>query len=238
MVAIVMHSEAIVRVGDKIRLDASRTTYIPDSPSVTIASVTIQPETSAAAYNVTGSPVSSKNWVLDWFYQTPGMKTVTVTVTLSDATVVSKTFSVTAKSISDDKLLVDDPDLTAIDFDIMRYIPDGYSSWRHVHRKVTNETLEFIRSMRIKRTTGEALQIDDIINSSLARRMATASSLALIYQQLSNKPDDKFYAKFIDAKKELEQLRASPSWSLDIDADGNIDDDEEVDMKTGRLLRG
>lgn len=237
MVGIVLNSESIVRVGDKIRLDASPTTYVPVTPGITIASVTIRPEATAPAFNVTGIPVNKKGWFVDYFYTAHGVKTVTVDVTLSDSTVSTKTFTVTVLSEADDKLLVDDNELRSLDFEIMRFIPDGYSSWRHVHRRATSETLSFINALRLKRYDGYDLGFNDVKDSRLARQFATLTSLSLIYQQLSNKPDDKFYQRYLDAKKSLEQLKATPDWVFDFDNDGVIASNESADLLTGRLLR-
>lgn len=237
MVGIVFNSESIVRVGDKIRLDATQTSYVPVTPSVTIASVTIRPEATAPVFNVTGNPVSKKGWFIDYFYSTHGAKTVTVEVTLSDSTVVTKSFNVTALSAADDKLLVDDDDLRSLDFELMRFIPDGYSSWRHVHRRATADTLSFINALRLRKNDGSTLTYDEVNDSRLARQFATLTSLSLIYQQLSNKPDDKFYQRFIDAKKSLEQLKATPDWVFDFDGDGEVAENERADLLTGRLLR-
>jgi hypothetical protein len=237
MVGIVLNSESIVRVGDKIRLDASPTTYVPVTPSITIASVTIKPEATAPVFNVTGSPVNKKGWFVDYFYSTHGVKTVTVEVTLSDSTVSTKTFSVTVLSEADDKLLVDDSEFRSLDFELMRFIPDGYSSWRHVHRRATAETLFFINALRLKRYDGQPLGFDEVNGSRLARQFATLTSLSLIYQQLSNKPDDKFYQRYLDAKKSLEQLKATPDWVFDFDGDGELTSNESADLLTGRLLR-
>lgn len=237
MVGIVLNSESIVRVGDKIRLDASPTTYVPVTPSVTIASVKIRPEATAPVFNVTGSPVNKKGWFVDYFYSTHGAKTVTVEVALSDSSVYSKSFTVNVLNASNDKLLVDDDDLRSFDFEIMRFIPDGYSSWRHVHRRATAETLYFINALRLKRYDGQALGFDEVKDSRLARQFATMTSLSLIYQQLSNKPDDKFYQRYLDAKKSLEQLKATPDWVFDFDGDGEFASNESADLLTGRLLR-
>ncbi|MEJ5328466.1 MAG: hypothetical protein WHU54_09515, partial [Candidatus Bathyarchaeia archaeon] len=176
-------------------------------------------------------------WFVDYFYSTHGVKTVTVEVTLSDSTVWTKTFSVTVLSEADDKLLVDDSDFRSIDFEIMRFIPDGYSSWRHVHRRATAETLSFINALRLKRYDGQALGFDEVKGSRLARQFATLTSLFLVYQQLSNKPDDKFYQRYLDAKKALEQLKATPDWVFDFDGDGEFASNESADLLTGRLLR-
>lgn len=237
MVGIVLNAESVVRVGDKIRLDASGTTYISLTPSVTISSVTIKPEDIAPVFDVTGNPVNKKNWVLDYFYSTDGVKTVTVTVTLSDSSIHSKSFAVTAISQADDKLLVDDDDLRAMDFELMRFIPDGYSSWRHVHRRSTREVIDFINSMRLSKVNGDPLTFDELKDSRLAKDFALKSSLALIYQQLSNKPDDKFYQRYLDAKKTLEAYKSRADWAFDFDGNGQIDNYERADMLTGRLLR-
>lgn len=237
MVGIVLNSESVVRVGDKIRLDASPTTYVPVTPSVTIASVTIRPEATAPVFNVTGSPVNKKGWFIDYFYSTHGAKIVTVEVTLSDSSVYSKSFTVNVLTASNDKLLVDDDDLRSLDFELMRFIPDGYSSWRHVHRRATADTLSFINALRLSKTDGSPLTYDEVKDSRLAKQFATLTSLSLIYQQLSNKPDDKFYQRFIDAKKSLEQLKATPDWVFDFDGDGEVTGNEKADLLTGRLLR-
>lgn len=236
MVGIALVAPNIVRVGDKIRLDASQTTVLSPSVSVTVQSVTIQPESTAASFNVTGSPVNQKRWFLDYFYASSGQKTVTVTVTLSDATVYSKTFTVQAISAADDKLLVDDEDIRSYDFEILRFIPEGFSTWRHVHRKATQDVVFFVNSLRIK-NLNNPITLDELLPSPNARQLALMLSLHMIYSQLSNRSDDKFYQRAMEAKKAAESIKSLPDFIIDFNKDSVLEPSEAADILSGRLSR-
>ncbi|MEM4359730.1 MAG: hypothetical protein QXT45_04320 [Candidatus Bilamarchaeaceae archaeon] len=237
MIGLLIQHDGVVRVGDKIRIDASKTFATKGHPSIT--KVEIRPDSSSSFIDVSGPgpSLNPKNWFLDWVYQTDGIKNIELLVTDSATNTHSTTSTITALLPQDDKLFADDHDILAYDSDILSYLPESRSSWRHIHREVKTLILAHLRDRRIRNPDGTDLDFDQIKISSQLRELAAIWSLKIIYWNLSNKIDDKFFQKHQETAKMLATLLSRGDLGIDFDTDGQISELERVDLRSKFLTR-
>lgn len=238
MIGFVLRFEPKVRAGDKIRFDASASYYLHGSPA--IQSVFIEPESGYGFLNITGTlPINKKNWILDWTYGTHGVKDVTLRFVLSDASIHNKTYQVTVLSEAQDICYSDDQTLVVYEPEIMNWLPQGYSTWNHIHRRVTAEVVDFFDSLRIRDKDGNRLTADKINLTGDVKELATLWALKHIYFLASNKNDDKFYQKYQEVSRRLEEKKSKGDFAIDFDGDGEIENSRErPDFRSMTLTRG
>lgn len=178
--------ETTVQVGDKVRLDASKT-FLNQGDSA-ISTVEIQPESGGDFYDVTDS--DSTEWYLDWVYSSDDDYTATVRVTQDDATETTSTATVTCVTSATDSLFSDDEDLRSKESDILNWLPGGYSNWNHLHRKAQEDILDWLDELRIYKADGTRWVASELTRSDQVRRISMYMVLRMIFGSLSNQVDD------------------------------------------------
>lgn len=183
--------EPTVQVDDKIRLDASKTFIAKTSPAITI--VEIQPTAAASFYAVTGS--SSKDWYLDWSYAAAATNVVTVRVTVTGGAQTTKTFSISSITAETDALWSSDNDLTLYEPEILKYLPNGWSSYKRVHRRAQTTILNSLDERKIWDYNGNKFVKGDLLTTTEVRDWSIALTLQYIYEGTSNQIGDVFGEK-------------------------------------------
>jgi hypothetical protein len=225
--------ENTVQVGDKTRLSAIKSFVTKGEAAVSL--VEIQPEDTAGFIDITDDDPS--NWFLDWIYA--GI-TRSVTVSLRITTdgapvVVTKTMQVNTEV--DDYLFSADTDLTAIEPDVLKWVPDGRSSFLNVHRSVQEKIMDALNKMGITDNSGNPLTKAAIVDIDEVKFWSRDWTLALIYKGAQNQKEDVFDEKakfyFGEAAKAKDRARLR----LDINGDGTADNSESYDMTAVTLVR-
>jgi len=228
--------DSIVQTGDLVRLDASKTFSPKGSPGIT--TVEIEPEAGNGFINVTGStPIQPRNWYLDWIYLTNGVKTITLRVTETGPIVSTQTFQINVLTATEDNLYSSDQDLVGLEHDILSYLPQGRSSYNYVHRKAQKEILEWLDQIRLYRRDGSRLQKQDLNIVQDIRELSANWALMLIFHDLSNKTDDKFYQKYLGYRTKVEAMKNRGRIQADLDGSGGIDESERVDVRSFKMVR-
>jgi hypothetical protein len=234
----VFELEKLVQVNDKTRLSAVRS-YAPKG-SDAISKVEIQPDSAESYITVSGPTLPASEWYLDWIYTTSGVKTINLKVTQGVIpTVVETTFTTTINIIdeADDKLLSDDKDLTSYEPDVLKWIPQGRSSYKDVHRRAQTLILDWLDEVRVWKSDGTRIEKADLFNTEDLRKLSALWTLELIFQGISNKPDDVFALK---SNIYREMRRAAQSRGrIQADFNGNAVQDEEdsQDMRSFEVYR-
>lgn len=237
MIGTVLICDSKVQLNDKIRFDATKSFAIKTAPQ--IVKVEIRPSSSDAYIDVTGpNPINQKNWFLDWIYTTTGTKTVDLKITDAASNEYLRSANVEVVTAAQERLFSNDEILSKYDSDIMKYLPESRSSWNHIHRQVQSDIMAFLRDLRIRNKDGSELTIDQVNLTNDLREMATFWALTLIYWDLSNKQDDKFYQRHQECAKRLFELKTKGDIAIDITKDGQIDAWERIDMRSINLMRG
>lgn len=238
MIFPLIETEPIIQVGDKTRLSAVKSFVSKDESAITL--VEIEPESGAGFIDVTGSPINSKNWYLDWSYATGGNKVATVRITTSGA---PETLSKTIVSIleADDKLWSDDSDLVVLEPDILQWVKPGRSSFKDYHRMAQKRILEWLDNLKIWNVNKQPFTKNDIdlaIAQNDLKRMSAYWAMEMIQGGLSNITDDKFSKKEIQYRAMRKDLQADRSRiRADWNQDTVTDNFEEFRVREMRLTR-
>lgn len=231
----IIQSEKVVQVNDKTRISAVKSFIARGASPIT--RVEIQPEASEVMVEVGTNLIPQSQWVLDWVYDTAGVKVVTLKITQQDLTETTFTQQVEVLTETEDMLWSDDQDLVTYESDILKWLPDGKSSLKFVHRRAQRLILDWLDEIRVYKIRGQRLEKEDMQKTEDLRRLSAMWTLALIFQSLSNRPDDVFAQKstyYMDRKAEAQQRGR-------IQADFNDnqveDDSDNQDMRTFFMVR-
>jgi hypothetical protein len=219
--------EPILQVADKTRLDASTSYVTPDEGTITL--IEIDPDGSSGYIDVTDTGY------LDWGYSTAGSKTATVRVT-TDVGTNTKSETITVLSSADDKLFSSDQDLKLHVHDILKYVPPGKNSFKHIHRRAQSIILDDLDQQEIWDTEDNRLTKDAILDTQQVKEWSTYLTLRLIYEDLSNAIDDVFIEKAREFKAR-EAAARKRFIELDLDGDGEADEDEGERVFEGTVVR-
>jgi hypothetical protein len=225
--------EAIVQVNDKTRLNAAKSFISKDEAAITL--VEIDPDGSGYI-TVSGVGLTFKDWFIDWQYSTSGTKTVSLRITTNGAPVVfTKTISVL--TAAQDLLWSSDQDLARHEQDILKWVTNGRNSFLDIHRKVQGLILDWLDSIRMHKEDGSRLEKEDILVTTDVNLISTYWALSVIFQNLSNKPDDTFAVKSKLYEKLKEAVKARGRIQVDLNDNGEIDSDEGQDLVSMRLIK-
>lgn len=229
----ILETEKILQVADKTRLNAVKTFLAKGASPIT--TVEIQPEASEVFVAVTG--LSQKDWFLDWIYQAAGMKLVTLRVTQQDLTVSETSQMIEVVTESQDLLWSKDSDLQTYEADILKWMPEGKSTFNFVHRRAQSLILDWLDEIRVYKNNGQRLAKEDMQFTEDLNRLSTMWALELIFQSLSNRPDDVFATKstYYQGKRREAQSRGR----IQADFNGNALEDinDNNDMLSGFMVR-
>ena len=104
-------NEDLVQIGDKTRIDVSKSFVNGD----TLADISIKAEASEAYISVYN--IDQKKWYLDWAYSTDGVKTISVEAT-DGVNTISQNFIINIISEVDDNLYSDDSQIFSVESEL------------------------------------------------------------------------------------------------------------------------
>lgn len=230
---ITINSDVKAQIGDKIRLDLSKSFAPKNAPAITL--VEIEPEAGAGYLNVTApAPVGSKNWFLDWAYDSDGEKDVTARFTQVGNIVTTAQMTIEVLTALEDNLYSNDNDLIYLEHDILNYLPSTRSNYNYLHRKVQAQILDWLDAIRVTRKDGSKLQKQDVNLTDDLKELSAAWVLMNLFFELSNKSDDKFFEKHLAYKSKVESIKGRGRIRADIDGDS---EPETLDFKSFRMVR-
>ena len=213
-----------VQVGEKFRLDLSRTFVHVGDNSLQTLEVTADGET---------FDVLTEKY-LDFVYDTTGEKTISVLAECGGQghPASNKDFTIQIVSQADEKLFSKDTDIIAFEPDLYQWLPEGKADYRYVHRLAQTRILAKLDEMGIHDEDGEKLTIDDITDITEFTECSKFMVLRLIFESLSNQVGDIFHEK-AQRYKDFETAACNRvKIRLDLDNDGEADD------KVRNLTRG
>lgn len=234
MIFPIIECDDLVQLNDKFRIDCTKSYISKGEPAVTL--VEIEPHTGDGFIAVTGSPVLSKNWYLDWQYASAGTKTATVRITTSGAPV---TFTKTIEAITSvtDKLFSSDQDLVSKEHNILKYVPEGRSSFKYIHREAQKQILEWLYTNGYRKYDGSRITVDEVIETENIKYWSMNLALRLIFQDISNQPDDVFDKKSKLYQNDEHKWRENIALKFDLDGDGIQGANEGFNMTSRGLIR-
>ena len=161
-----------------------------------------------------------------------------VTIEVGDgSTTESRTLYVDLFSVDGDALFSSDADLQAHRHDILDWLPEDRDSFLHIHRRAQGLILEFLDRAGYVDINGDPLDIDAFVMPEEAKYWSIFLALRIIHDELSNDPDDDFFAKARDFEHLEERHRDRAIFRLDSDNDGKADVGEGVQITGGVVVR-
>jgi hypothetical protein len=238
MIFPIIECDKVIQVGDKFRISCAKSYKTLNEAA--FVEVRIKPSAADSFITVaTGSTVLPvDNWYLDWTYDSAGTKTITVEIDNGlGPTTTTATLDVSVITEAIDKLFSSDDDLKKHQHDITSYVPPGRATWKFVHRRSQELILSYFDEEGRVNDDGTKITKDQVVDLSEVKELSVYMTLRLIFESISNSPDDYFIKK---AKYwEVYELKAKQRavTRLDFDKDGNTDLDVVVDnftIKAGR----
>jgi hypothetical protein len=229
-----IETESTVQVNDKTRINCTKTFLSKDEAAITL--VRIKPSGTDSFITVSGVTPLYKDFFLDWEYATAGQKVITLEIT-TDGSPVEYLAAIDVVSVADDKLLSSDKDLTAVEPDILKWVPQGRNSFLNVHRKSQQLILDWLDSIRIWRNDGSKLTKADLSLTDDLKQLSIYTTLELIYMGISNKVDDVFLAKSREYRGKALDIKNRGRIQADFDGNGTLDSNDSVDMRSFNLVR-
>lgn len=218
-------TDKLIFVGEKTRIDCSRSFVIGNEGEEIVVSVKPSPDDSFIPTN------TDKH--LDWVFDEPGEVTLQVKLEIGAET---KTIDhiIVVKDVALLKLFSDDSDLIPFEPDIRGYIPPQSSTFNLVHARAQDLILNILDEARIYGKDGERLTADKIADVLEVRDWSTALTLQLIFEGMSNQVGD-IYSLKADKYKGMAGERGNrASIRLDISEDETV---TQKDIYTGTMVR-
>lgn len=237
MIFPIIECDPVIQVGDKVRISCAKS-YKTINETAFLA-VRIKPSGADSFITVAtgGTVLPADNWYLDWAYDSAGTKTITVEIDNVGPITTTATLDVTVITEAADKLFSKDSDLVKHQHDILQYVPSGRASWKYVARRAQELILSYFDEEGRINDDGTKISKDQVIDLSEVKELSVYMTLRLIFESISNSPDDYFMKK---AKHwEVYELKAKQRaiTRLDFDKDGDTAEDSPIDnftIKAGR----
>lgn len=222
----------LVQVQDKFRISALTSYISKDEPPIT--KVEIEPFAGSGFVDVTGADPSE--WFLDFEYPSAGTKVVSCRVTTTGAPTTT-TKSVECVDAATDNLFSKDEDITAIESSILNWIPEGRNTFKYIHREAQNEILEYLYTNGYVKIDNQRFTKADVIDITEMTYWSKYMALRLIFEDLSNLPDDVYAQKAKLYENDEHKWRMKAILKIDTDNSGDIGTSEGLDMISRTFCR-
>lgn len=218
-----INADSLVQVNDGLRIDARKTIYRDASE---ITDVLISPEddlTPEPQYISVYSNGEFDDWYLDWVYETAGAKTARVKVI--DADMNEKVIAMTINVVTEaaDLLFSKDADILQSEPDILRYLPEGKTSFTFMHREAQRRILAFLDENRIWKVNSVRFEKADIVDMEEFVHWSRFLVLHLIYAAKIVSVDDFFSFKANEYEGLMKAARGRSTLRLDRNDSGEVD---------------
>lgn len=232
MIVPVLHCEKVLQVKDLTRFDASRSILVKGSADP-INSVKIKLGASGPEIEVFNA--QPKNWFVDYAFNDPGATEITLTVaSASESASVTETINIL--TAEEDALFSGDADLISLESDIMKWLPNGRSSFLDLHRKSQSLIVDWVNRQGYRDDKGDKFTKAAFKDNSDVNLWSVYTTLKLFFMGVQNATDDVFKKK-ADYYHKLEiEARDRAILDLDMDGDGEVDKHEGPDIRSGRLF--
>lgn len=220
----VLEVEPIVQVGDKTRMDYSKS-YPRDE--ITDFEISFD---GLSYLKVSGG-------FFDYQFDSPGTKTIYLKITdkQDGETVATKEIKVLSKE--EDALFSGDSDLTAHEPDILKYVPQGRNSFLNVHREAQNRILETLDQEGYATVDGMKITKEAFIDKSEVRAWSKFLTLKLIFEGLSNAVDDVFSQKALKYSSDAIRSKDRVYLRYDFNKDGKLSLNEAENYSSVDIVR-
>lgn len=224
-------TDSVLQVGEKFRIDVSKSFGTPDHAAIT--AVRIKPSATDSFIDVFSTKQS--DWHTDWIYQTSGSKQITVEI--EDGTdTFTGTYNLTVLTSAEDKLLSNDQDLISVEPEILKWLHKYRNNYNWAHRRAQKEILEQLYKDGRRTYENEKYTKAHILDIEEFRQWSTFLTLRIIFNSISNSIDDFFAKKSKDYLKDEHNWRTKSYLKIDRNADGEAGLDEAYNINHVELV--
>tara|TARA_Y100001937_G_scaffold38865_2_gene55293 strand:- start:3232 stop:3930 length:699 start_codon:yes stop_codon:yes gene_type:complete len=218
-----------VQISEKVRIDVSKTFAFSGR---SISSIVVKPEHDKdPSYDVTNAGF------LDVAYDSAGIKTIHVTLTLDNADTIALAKEITVVSEATENLFSFDSELLSHEPDLMNYLSEPYCDYRYAHRLAQSRIMAILDERGITDTDGNRIVAADVKDIEECNDWSKFLALQYIFESLSNAIDDIFADKANRYKQMVTQASNRAYLRLDYDSDGTLESTERGSANTGRIYR-
>lgn len=218
-----LKTESTLQVKDSTRIDARKSIY---RDLTNIKDVEISPENDGGGSPQYVSVYESGDfemWFLDYLYEAAGDKTATLRITDQADNTKTTTETITVTTAATDALFSTDEDILEAEPDILRYLPEGKTSFLYAHREAQKRILAFLDENRIWKNDGTRFEKDDIVDIEEFVHWSRFLTLNMIFSQKIVSPDDFFALKADEYRGLMKSARSRATLRLDKSGDGTVD---------------
>lgn len=164
-----------------------------------------------------------------------GLRKVTLTVaSISESTSIDQYVEVYTPE--GDALFSEDSDLVAHENDIMKWLPQGKSSFTDLHRRAQRLILDWVDRQGYRDDEQKRITKFAFVQNADVRVWSTYVVLKLFFMGVQNQTDDVFKKKALYYEKLEIEARDRAVLNLDLDNDGKEDKTDGPDIRSGRLF--
>jgi hypothetical protein len=229
--------EDVVQVNDKTRLDFTKSFISKNEAAISLIEAKAD---TGESFTTLGAPGVSKDWYLDWQYDTAGTKTVSCRITTGTgggAVVTTSTATLNCVTAATENLFSSDAELVALEYEIMKWVQPGRNSFLNFHRKAQKLILAWLDESGRWDADGAKLTAAAFTNLEEIRYWSAALTLHLIFSSISNDPNDVFSLKAKTYESMALGHRSRLVLRLDVDGDGTTDVNEGFKISSLDLVR-
>ena len=220
----VLEVEPIVQVGDKTRMDYSKSYPSKEISFYEISfDGTLYFETSGGSF--------------DCQFDTNEEKTVYLRITDLDDIKTVSTKKIKVLSKEEDALFSDDSDLTAHEPDILKYVAQGRNSFLNIHREAQLRILETLDQDGYTTFDGKKITKEAFVDKTEVRSWSKFLTLQLIFEGLSNAIDDIFSQKAKKYESDAYRAKNRAYLRYDFNKDGELTTGETLVFSSIDLVR-
>lgn len=236
-----------VQLNEKIRFDFSSIFVTRPNTLADVKRIEFKPTPSASFFTVHDSTIPAqkldpKDWNFDWNYldktdAVSNLMTVTVRVTGSDDIARTLTSQVLLMTAAEDNLFSSDNDLVNHEFEILKYIPAGRSTWNYIHRRAQSRILSYLFEKGYRNKDGTPYTKAQVIETYDVKEWSTFMALKLIFGTVLNSQNDVFKQKSAFYEN-LEGRANKTNLRIDSNSDGEITEaDDMLDLNGPVMVR-
>lgn len=187
---------------------------------------------SQLSFEITGiASASQQSDVVEY-----GVRKITV-VSDNGSVTDTKSFYQKVYTSAGDRLFCSDHDLTSHEPDLMKWVPQGRSSYKDVIRRSQGLIVAWMDEKGYVNAYQDKYTKWDIADLEEVRQWSIFQTLKLIMQGLSNVTDDVFDKKAKEYSKFEEAARQRVILRIDVNKDGTVDATEGVSISSGSIYR-
>lgn len=154
-----------------------------------------------------------------------------------DTASITKTISIISERA--DRLFSTDDMLRSREPGVMKFVKDGRATFKDIHREAQRLVLKWLDTQGFIDDIGDKITIARIQDTDEVSDWAAMIALRLIYEGLANATDDIFAEKakrYGDSDHE-DFYRNRAVLRLDLNQDGTVDSSEQLDPRSGVVVR-